>query len=398
MNRGAFFQTHEENILEVGALQYLGGRNMEDSYLRRLIALRNVYPAGVSIYMPVLIQILKTQKNLEEIEKPLLRLIYQNVLDELFQALKVYSIILLEEDGADFTVLMYWNGEAAYTREVIADKLEDFRILLFRVLQTTTAIYCGEACGPEKLLSCTEPLFQARKNNVRQESRVFCPQKDEEDMENHSYKLQLGTWKKLLEQKQFLPFKESILSYIGKDQRKHMNATDMMNLHQSITQLLLLYLVNRQIGSDMIFDEELSYLDYMNAWQGLDLFERALSHIAGKLQELEGEDACRDVIQETINYIKQHLDADLPVSEIAEFVGMNPEYLTKLFKKNTGYTLKEYIVNEKMESAKMLLTTTSLPVTLISSHVGYGNYSNFTRSFKQLVGCTPMEYRKNTAR
>ena len=123
-----------------------------------------------------------------------------------------------------------------------------------------------------------------------------------------------------------------------------------------------------------------------------------MSHIAGKLQELEGEDACRDVIQETINYIKQHLDADLPMSEIAEFVGMNPEYLTKLFKKNTGYTLKEYIVNEKMESAKMLLTTTSLPVTLISSHVGYGNYSNFTRSFKQLVGCTPMEYRKNTAR
>ena len=76
---------------------------------------------------------------------------------------------------------------------------------------------------------------------------------------------------------------------------------------------------------------------------------------------------------------------------------MNPEYLTKLFKKNTGFTLKEYIVNEKMESAKILLSTTTLPVTLISGHVGYGNYSNFTRSFKQLVGCTPMEYRKAAA-
>lgn len=45
----------------------------------------------------------------------------------------------------------------------------------------------------------------------------------------------------------------------------------------------------------------------------------------------------------------------------------------------------------------MLLATTTLPVTLISSHVGYGNYSNFTRSFKQLTGCTPMEYRKSAA-
>lgn len=397
MNRGTFFQTHEENILEVGAQQYLGGRNTDDSYLRRLISFRSVYQAGESVYLPVVVQILKTQKKLEEIERPLLRLIYQNVLDEVFQALKVYSIVLLEEDGTDFTVLMYWRRDAAYERETIADRLDTFRILLFRVLQTTTAIYCGEICEPGMLQSSAEPLFQIQKDNVRRESRVFCAEKDEKNVEIHSYKLQLGAWNKLLEQKQFLYFKESILAYIGKEHHRHMNASDMMNLHQSVTQLLLLYLVNHQIGSDLIFDEELPYLTYMNAWQGLDLFEKALTHITDRLQELVGDDAPRDVIQETAKYIRQHLDSDLSVSEIAEYAGMNPEYLTKLFKKNTGYTLKEYIVNEKMESAKMLLKTTSLPVTLISSHVGYGNYSNFTRSFKQLVGCTPMEYRKNAA-
>ncbi len=398
MNRGAFFQTHEENILEVGALQYLEGRNVEASYLYRLVSLHNIYPAGTSVYLPVLVQILKTQKKLQEIEKPILRLIYQNVLDEVFEALRVFSIILLEEDGPDFIVLLYWKRELSYGRETIAERLEVFRILLFRILQTGAAIYCGEVCEPKRLASSAEPLFQARKDNVRRESRIFCPQKDEENVESYSYKLQLGAWKKLLEQEQFLAFKESIVAYIGKDYHRRMNASGMMNLHQSVTQLLLLYLVDHQIGSEQVFDEGLPYLTYMNAWQGLDLFEEALSHIAGRLQELSGEGPLRDVVQETAKYIRQHLDTDLSVSEIAEYVGMNPEYLTKLFKKNTGYTLKEYIVNEKMESAKMLLTTTSLPVTLISSHVGYGNYSNFTRSFKQLVGCTPMEYRKNTAK
>ncbi|MCM1026698.1 MAG: response regulator [Roseburia sp.] len=394
MNRGAFFQSHEENILEVGALQYLDGRNTDNSYLRRMIALHNIYPAGVSVYLPVLVQILKTQKRLQEIEKPLLRLIYQNILDEVFQALKVYSIILLEEEGTDFTVLLYWDKEAPHTREIIAESLENFRILLFRVMQTTAAVYCGEAGGPEKLLRCAELLLQAKTDNVRQESRVFCPKKDEEDVENRSYRLQLGAWKRLLEQNRFLPFRDSVLCYIGGDSRRHMNASDMMNLHQSVTQLLLSYLVERQIGSDLVFDEDLPYLTYMSAWQSLELFEKALSHIAGRLQELEAKEESRDVIRETMKYIRQRLDTDLSVSEIAEFAGMNPEYLTKLFKKNTGYTLKEYIIKEKMESAKMLLATTSLPVTLISSHVGYGNYSNFTRSFKQLEGCTPMEYRK----
>lgn len=155
-----------------------------------------------------------------------------------------------------------------------------------------------------------------------------------------------------MEQEQFQDFRNSILSYISNDYRGRMNASGMMNLHQSITQILLAYLVNHQIGSDVIFDEELPYLTYMNAWQRYDLFEKTMTHITEKLQKLIGSKDTRDVVQETIKYIRQHLDSDVSVSEIAEFAGMNPEYLTKLFKKNTGYTLKEYIVNEKWSRPK----------------------------------------------
>lgn len=397
INMGAFFRTYEESILEAGALQYLEGRNEEDSYLIRLISGHNVNGAGQSEYLPVLIQVLKTQRHLEEIEKPILRLIYQNILDEVFQDLKVFSIILLEENSTDFAILLYWKKELAYEAETLTEKLESFRILAYRVLLISMAIYCGRACGPKALVKYSQPLFQAKKDNVRRESRVFLPGENERDVNSNSYKLQMNTWKKLLDQGQFLSFKDSILSYITKDYHGHMNAAGLMNLHQSITQLLLVYLVNHQIGSELIFDDELPYLTYMNAWQGYDLFEKALTHIVEKLQEIMGKEETKDVIRETVKYIRQHLDTDLSVTEIAEYAGMNPEYLTKLFKKNTGCTLKEYIVNEKMESAKMLLSTTTLPVTLISSDVGYGNYSNFIRSFKQIVGCTPMEYRKAAA-
>lgn len=394
MNRGAFFQTREEAILEVGTLQYLEGKNEDDSYIRRLLSSHSGDADGIIKYLPVYVQILKTEKQLDIIEKPILRVIYQNIVDEVFQALKVSGVILLEERGVNFTILFYWNRELSYDRELLSGKLETFRILAFRVLMTEIAIYCGEVCEWDGLFGCTQPLCQIRKDNVRQESRIFLFRKNEKDSDSQSYKLQLGTWKRLLDQNQFISFRDSILLYIRKDFRGHMNASDMINLHQSITQLILVYLVDHQIGSDRVFDENLSYLTYMNAWQDLGQFERALTHMVHKLQEFMGRKDSRNVVQEACKYIRQHLDCDLSVAEIAEYVGMNPEYLTKLFKKNTGYTLKEYIVNEKMESAKILLSTTNLPVTLISSHVGYGNYSNFTRSFKQLVGCTPMEYRK----
>lgn len=167
----------------------------------------------------------------------------------------------------------------------------------------------------------------------------------------------------------------------------------MIHLHQAVTELLLGYMVNHRIDSGQVFDEGLPYLTYMGAWSDFEAFEKAIRYVIERLKS-QGENSSTDVIQEIICYIRKNLDKDISVSWLAEYVGMNAEYLTRLFKKNTGYTLKEYIVNEKLEAAKMLLTTTQLPVTLIADHVGYGNYSNFTRAFKQIVGYTPLEYRK----
>lgn len=396
---GAFFQTNEMDILEKEALWFLQGKNQDNAYLRRLIAAYNINPSGESVYLPVLISILKTRRRIRETEKSILRLIYKNILDEVFQTLQVLSIVLLEEIPLDFIVLLYWKRDMAYEREVFADKLESFRILLERVLETEAAIYCGEVGEPTDLPALVGPLFQARTDNVRRESRVFLPRHHEKEIGPYSFELQLSTWKKLLEQNQFLNFRDSIMAYISKgDYRTRMNAAGMMNLHQRVTQLLLLYMVDHQIGSDMIFDEQLPFLTYMNTWQGYDIFEAALSHIADRLSSITDSGDSGDVVQKSIKYIKQHLDTELLVSEIADYAGMNPEYLSKLFKKTTGMTLKEYIVNDKMEAAKMLLATTDLPVTLISDHVGYANYSNFTRSFKQLIGLTPKEYRKEAAR
>ena len=118
-----------------------------------------------------------------------------------------------------------------------------------------------------------------------------------------------------------------------------------------------------------------------------------LKYVIERLYALSGMPD-QDVIQSTIRYIRQNIDSDIMVSELAARVGRNPEYLTRIFKKSTGYSLKKFIDMEKMGVAKLLLTTTNLPVTSVSGHAGYANYSNFTRSFKQIVGYTPSEYRE----
>lgn len=324
-----------------------------------------------------------------------MRSIYQNILSELFESLLVSEIVLLEEEENDFFVLMYWQRKRAYTVEKILERLESFRVLFYKLLQTQIAVYCGDICEAENLAEKSRPLFSALKNNVRRGSRVFHISETEDSIPSRSFEVQIKTWKKLLEKSSFSHSKKCILYYIREGStQSSMNADTMIKMHQQITELLLVYLVNHQISSDMIFDKSLPYLTYMTSWQDLDKFERALTHITKKMQESSGVPDNRNAVEEATNYIRQNLDRELSVAEIADHVGMNREYCTKLFKKSTGYNLKEYIVNEKMKAAKTLLSTTELPITLISSHVGYGNYSNFTRSFKQITGMTPLEYRK----
>jgi two-component system response regulator YesN len=74
-------------------------------------------------------------------------------------------------------------------------------------------------------------------------------------------------------------------------------------------------------------------------------------------------------------------------------VHLNADYLTRIFKKETGSTVKEYITSEKMKEAKRLLRTTQLPVSFIAAKLGYCNFSHFSYTFKKVMGYTPQEER-----
>ncbi len=106
---------------------------------------------------------------------------------------------------------------------------------------------------------------------------------------------------------------------------------------------------------------------------------------------------------EVSNIITQYIDSHygdytLDVTNIASLVKLHPNYLSSLFKKQTGMGILSYIINVRIENAKKLLKTTKLSINLIAQRVGYTNSHTFTRLFKKIEGITPTEYRKNKQR
>ena len=83
------------------------------------------------------------------------------------------------------------------------------------------------------------------------------------------------------------------------------------------------------------------------------------------------------------------------MTDVADHVHLSSEYFTRLFKRETGQNIKDYIIQAKVDAAKDLLARSDIPVSLIALEMGYDNFSHFTQIFKKICGVTPSEYRKD---
>lgn len=102
----------------------------------------------------------------------------------------------------------------------------------------------------------------------------------------------------------------------------------------------------------------------------------------------------RSYIQKAVNYIEQSYAQPVTIPQIAEYVGVSPIYLTKIFKLSTGKTLSEYLNYYRTQCSLEMLTETDENINEICEKVGYSDVRSYIRFFKKFYHMTPSEYRK----
>jgi len=100
------------------------------------------------------------------------------------------------------------------------------------------------------------------------------------------------------------------------------------------------------------------------------------------------------VIAKVQSYIADNLHEELTRDSIAHSVYRNPAYLSRLFRKETGLSLSDYIAMVRIERAKRYLIDTNDKVSHIAESVGYVHFSYFAKLFKKMTSMSPQEYRK----
>ena len=105
------------------------------------------------------------------------------------------------------------------------------------------------------------------------------------------------------------------------------------------------------------------------------------------------------ITQEILSYIEDHFSNNsISLSSIADHFNMSESYLSYTFKQQHGIKLSVYIENLRIQSAKELLTQTSLTINQISEKIGYLSSNSFCRAFKRVTGINATTYRsENTS-
>lgn len=94
------------------------------------------------------------------------------------------------------------------------------------------------------------------------------------------------------------------------------------------------------------------------------------------------------------DFINDRLAEDVTLAEMAEAAGLSPYHFARAFKRSTGRTPQQYVIERRIERAKQLLAKNQLPIIEISANAGFKNQSHFTTTFRRLTAMTPKAYRE----
>lgn len=255
--------------------------------------------------------------------------------------------------------------------------------------------YIGEPVAIDKLPRAVEKLLDYDFNNVTVNAEAITVREDPFRTSCAMNIPDMTTWGILLQKRAKDQVLSEIRAYLSNlSKQKGINKTLLRRFQHNFMQMIYSVLKEKGIQAYELYNDPESMQLYSRANRSIDDLATWVEHTLDKAASLicyAEQDP--SVVQRVIHYIRANLDEDLSRDLIADWIGLNPDYLTRLFKKETGQTIVDFISNERVERAKELLAKTDMPISMIASSVGYHNFSHFSQMFKKNTSMTPGVYR-----
>lgn len=123
------------------------------------------------------------------------------------------------------------------------------------------------------------------------------------------------------------------------------------------------------------------------------LLYRLLAYLGDAQNRARERTTARDLVDEARVFIHQNFQREIDVADVIRHIGMDRSHFSRMFRSETGSTLREFLITTRMERAHRLIRETDLTMRAVAASVGYRNYASFERRYRASFGLAPSRAR-----
>lgn len=266
--------------------------------------------------------------------------------------------------------------------------------------ELTPNIYVGKMIT-DGLLEVIHKIKENQENNVLLKGGVYWLKEKKTVLKLKEPNMEV--WKKWMLEGDGELIQNQIHNLLEYAENEHQLTIEYMKqLFESFVDVWIVCCYLKKINGRDLFESSQHYEEFRYSFRTMDTFNKSVRLIIENFNEfLKSESKNQEDldisarIEKVKQYVEENLDKNITRSDAASLTYLSEDYFSKIFKSETGYGFKEYILIQKMNYSKKLLEETNFPVGVIAGKVGYDNFSNFSQIFKKFTGKTPQEYRGN---
>ena len=323
-----------------------------------------------------------------------LNAVLYSLLADIFHLDEFYNAIISMETDI-YAIVIQNRKDKQITEAGFIQQMQYLNDVFKMYMPCLSSIYINREIPFEELPQTWECLIKRKNSNVAGVTGIVQSQETPEDRKVFRGE-QIKQWGVYLCSGQATKVEEGAKELLYQMvQEKELDEKSLLQFYQEFMQML--YSVGEEINgisvSELFHSEEELEL-YRNGMKSLDYMKDLICHVAREYRSAEMDAGQIEMVETIKKYINSHLNQTIMREDITKRVHLNADYVNRLFKKETGMSVKSYIIQQKMLEARDLLKNTSLPISHIAVRLGYSNFSHFSSSYKKKFGITPLEEKR----
>ncbi len=339
----------------------------------------------------ILIKVEQWMEEMDLRDKEVMRFAVRNVAGESLLK-ELDGLIFQLHDDSQFAVI--YNRDALIPTEHLIHQAEQFIEACNLHLACHLSCYIAEPASLANLSDSCKELLRLEQENLTKPNSVLL-YKDFVNLPSSPLKApDLPEWTVLLEAGKLETLTIRIEEYLGRIHEGHASREMLESFCYGITSMAYSALHK----SGMQVSEIIPNRERITEGAAIHSPQQALQWAMGLLKTVN--DACTDtsrnessMVREVKIFIENHILQEFSREDIANALHFNADYLSRVFKKETGTVLSDYIIFRRMTMARKLLEETNDRIADIANKLGYNHFSHFARQFRNIAGVTPQEYR-----